>query len=113
ITCRAIEGVAGAVLVAHFVGDVVDPERVAGGTGVASYSTRLLAGPADDAQPGDSAAAGGKDVPDIVVGGADDRVDVGLVLAQHRTAVAVGVGVGSGVGVDEARVVGDEHHADA
>ncbi len=71
----------------------------------------FCAGPADDAQAGDAAAAGAEDVPDVVVGAADDRVQVGLVLAEHGDAVAVGVRVGAWVGVDDQVVVGDQHHA--
>ncbi len=101
-----------AELVPDLVADVVDVERVARGAWEARDAAGLVVCAAHHAQARDAAAAGGEDVPDVVVGRADDAVDVGLVLAQHGTAVVVGVGVGGGVGVDQDRVVVDEGETD-
>ena len=109
---RRAERVVRPELVAHLVGDVVDVEGVADGVREPCLGAGLLPGPADDGQPRETAATGREDVADVVVRVADDRVDVGLVLAEQLARVVVGVGVRGRVEVDQAVVVRDELEPD-
>ena len=83
---------------------------------------RALLRAARTVQGRDTAAARAENVANVVVGCADDVIDVGLVLAQHGAAIVVGVGIvrgraGSAAaqiigGVGYEIVVGDNVHVD-
>ena len=50
---------------------------------------------------------------DVVVGVANDGVEVALVFTEHGVAVAVGIRVSGAIGIDDQVVVGDQHHPHA
>ena len=107
-------GVASAELVTEFVGEhlevtrLVDRERgrprdaATAATAAQGVELRDAAG---------AAAAVADDVADLVVGGADDVVEVGVVLIEHRERVAIGVGVVGAVEVVDQALVGDQYEA--
>ena len=107
----AVEAVVGAKLMSHFVRDVVNIKRVADGTAAAGDALRLPPCATGNAQVRHAAAAGAEDVTDVVVGRADDRIEVGLILAEHRAAIVICVRIGGGVGVDDQVIVGNQDHA--
>ena len=77
-------------LVAHFVGYVVDIESIAHGVGRTRYAAGLATGPAHHAQAGYPTAARAHHVADVVVGRANDAVNIALVLFQQGNTVGVG-----------------------
>ena len=104
----AVERVRGAKLMAKLVGNVVNVERIADRRIGARLALGLESGHAGHANASHSTARGAEDVADIVVGSADDGVEVCLVLHQQRGGVAVAVRLGGDIGVDNQVVLGDE-----
>ena len=66
----------------------------------------------DVQQAGDAASPGAEDVADVVVRVPDDRVEVRLVLAEHRTTASVRVRIGARIRVNDEVVVRDQLHPD-
>jgi len=111
---RRAKVVSSSELMAYFMGEVVDDK------GVACYHSRgialsLLAGDADvPDRAGLTADAPCVNVPDVIIGIADDGIDIGLILIERGRGVALtGERIGSGIDVNQKVVVGDELHADA
>ena len=96
---------------AHLVRDVVNPESIAGRWIDTRFAKGLAARDAGDADPGHAAAGCAENVADVVIGVADDKIEIGLVLRQQQTGVVAGVRIRAGVGVDEQVVFGDEDEA--
>ena len=109
----AVERVRRAELMAELVGDVVNVERIAHRRVGAGLALGLEAGHAGDADARQAAARSAEHVADVVIGAADDRVEVGLVLRQQGRGVAVAVRFGGGIGIDDQVVVGDQHQPNA
>ena len=76
------------------VGNVVNVERIPHRRVGARLALGLEPGDAGDAHARQPAARRAEDVADVVIGAADDRVEVGLVLRQQGRGVAVAVGLG-------------------
>ena len=106
-----IEGVVRSKLVAQLMGHIVKVEGVPNRASKPCDPPCLGSGDAGRAQGGHSASACAENVPDVIVGSADDRVEVGLVLPKHCGSVIVGVGIGVGVEIDDVVVVGYQFHA--
>ena len=68
---------------ADLVGDVVNVERITHGRIGAGLSLGLDAGKANNADFCQATACGAEDMADVVIGAANDRVEVPLVLRQQ------------------------------
>src|SRR5882724_13034007 len=96
---------------ADFVRDVIDPESVADGRVHAGFATGFAARDAGYADAGETAASGTKDMADVVICIANDKVEIRLVLREQQARIIASVRVGVRVGVHEQIIVGDEDEA--
>ena len=100
-------------MMSHFMRDVIDPEGVADGRVNAGFAITFASGDAGYGDSRETSASGTEDVADVVVGIANDVIEIRLVLREQQAGVVRRVWVGVGVGVNEQIVVGDEHEANA
>ena len=86
-------------LVAHFMCNKIDIERVADGGAASRDTMRFPIAEANRSQDCHAAAGGGENMTNIVIGRSDNGVNIGLVLAQERSTIVVGIGIFDSVGV--------------
>jgi hypothetical protein len=97
----------------HLVRDIIDPEGVAGGGIDAGFAECLAAGDAGHTDTGHAAARRAEDVADVIIGIADDEIEIGLVLCEQQAGVVAGVRIGDRVGINDKIVFGDENEANS
>src|SRR5438270_10198683 len=100
---------AGTKLVTHFVNNVVNVVWVADRRRCSGDTSRFGAGDTDHSQTSDTASSGAKHVAEVVVGAADNGINIRLILAQHRRPRRVGVGIRIAVEIDELIGIGYQY----
>src|SRR5262245_60975482 len=70
-TCRAVKRMVAAVLMAHFMSNIINPERVADGTGLSGDALSFSCRTANRLQTCNAAATRAEHMADVIVGGAD------------------------------------------
>src|SRR5690606_3479562 len=88
-------GVISAILVAHFVGYIINIKRIVNRCRQSGNASRLLAGNTRYAKSGDTTAASTEYVANIIIGIADYAIQRRLVLGEHGKPVIVGIWIGS------------------
>ena len=100
-------------LMAHFVCNIVDVERVANRRATSSDTTCLITIITNTLQVGYTSTTGRKYMTDVVVGRAYDIITGRLILTQHGSAIIIGIRVSCRIGIDNKIVISNNIHTNS